>query len=277
MTNIKILINPAAGNGQGLRLLRTKLPFPIAATCPNNIDQQLIDFIKPGDTLIIGGGDGTFHLVFNGLYRTQLYQQIQIALLPMGTGNDLARALAYPKLSLATLIQRLQGATQCVSLPLWKYGDIVFSNYLSFGMDADILNDVSQWRCGAFKRRWFTKLLYILAGLKHIIHPKKIIVQLQHERQALLCLILANLNIYGGGCHVRTMSNSTTLALLAIETRWQFIRLMLTRFTRQPYYAKNILSPIELDTGNVLAEADGEILANHAVHITYAGALTIVK
>jgi hypothetical protein len=52
---------------------------------------------------------------------------------------------------------------------------------------------------------------------------------------------------------------------------------MLTRFTRQPYYAKNILSPIELDTGNVLAEADGEILANHAVHITYAGALTIVK
>jgi diacylglycerol kinase (ATP) len=49
-----------------------------------------------GGLLIVVGGDGTVNEVVNGLGRAGFPEDVKLAVLPMGTGNDLAATLAIP-------------------------------------------------------------------------------------------------------------------------------------------------------------------------------------
>ncbi|MBR0396921.1 MAG: hypothetical protein IJI10_01480 [Eubacterium sp.] len=53
--------------------------------------------------LIVAGGDGTFNEVINGIDN---YDNVQLAFLPVGSGNDLARGLDLPK-NPSVLIRRI--------------------------------------------------------------------------------------------------------------------------------------------------------------------------
>ncbi len=48
-------------------------------------------------TVVVAGGDGTLHEVVNGLMQRPPERRPFIAILPMGTGNDVARALQIPR------------------------------------------------------------------------------------------------------------------------------------------------------------------------------------
>ena len=66
-----------------------------------SIELAALQVLHPDLTLVACGGDGTFHLALNSLPDLR----IPIALLPMGTGNDLARYLGIkkPKMGIAAL------------------------------------------------------------------------------------------------------------------------------------------------------------------------------
>ena len=49
------------------------------------------------ELLVVVGGDGTAHEVVNGLMAAEASARPRVALIPMGTGNDLARSLEIPK------------------------------------------------------------------------------------------------------------------------------------------------------------------------------------
>src|SRR5918997_6208303 len=49
-----------------------------------------------GGRLIVVGGDGTVNEVINGLGRAGFPKDVTLAVLPMGTGNDLPATLAIP-------------------------------------------------------------------------------------------------------------------------------------------------------------------------------------
>jgi diacylglycerol kinase family enzyme len=49
-----------------------------------------------GRVPVVAGGDGSLHLVINGLRRLGLLGQVMVGLLPLGTGNDFARAAGVP-------------------------------------------------------------------------------------------------------------------------------------------------------------------------------------
>ncbi len=49
------------------------------------------------ELLVVVGGDGTAHEVVNGLMDAEASTRPRVALIPMGTGNDLARSLELPK------------------------------------------------------------------------------------------------------------------------------------------------------------------------------------
>jgi diacylglycerol kinase (ATP) len=50
-----------------------------------------------GGLLIVIGGDGTINEVINGLGRAGFPDDVTLAVLPTGTGNDLAATLAIPE------------------------------------------------------------------------------------------------------------------------------------------------------------------------------------
>ena len=72
------------------------------AAFPDSRPAAHVGGIEPVN-LIVAGGDGTFNEVINGIDN---YNNVRLALLPVGSGNDLARGLDLPK-NPSVLIRRI--------------------------------------------------------------------------------------------------------------------------------------------------------------------------
>jgi len=62
-----------------------------------------------GNLLVVAGGDGTIHAVLNGLMLASPHlRRVPVAIVPLGTGNDLSRTLAIPAepAAIAELLRR---------------------------------------------------------------------------------------------------------------------------------------------------------------------------
>ncbi|MSP53844.1 MAG: hypothetical protein EXR81_06320, partial [Gammaproteobacteria bacterium] len=136
MSLIKILVNPTSGNGAGKKLFseakKLNTICQVQETDPKNIIKQIKNFVVEHDTVIIAGGDGTVNLVMNALYHSDLYKTVKIALFPLGTGNDLAKAYNIKPISLKYFLINLANH-KTIQLSLWCFNDRVFTNYISWG------------------------------------------------------------------------------------------------------------------------------------------------
>ena len=97
------LVNPASANGSTGR----RWPELAARAAALGIDGETLLSERPGHlselageavaggatSLVAVGGDGTAHEVVNGLAMAGAEGQVELALIPLGTGMDLARQL----------------------------------------------------------------------------------------------------------------------------------------------------------------------------------------
>jgi YegS/Rv2252/BmrU family lipid kinase len=108
MTRYKIILNPAAGHGNG------KLALPRVKECLDqlHLDYDLTVTDRAGqttglarqsaeegyDVVVAAGGDGTINEVANGLMAFKLagHQPPALGILPVGRGNDFAHSLSLP-------------------------------------------------------------------------------------------------------------------------------------------------------------------------------------
>lgn len=95
------------------------------------------------DCLVVAGGDGTWHEVLQ--VHTMLAQpdtrSIPVALLPIGTGDDNARSLGFPRRDPSALARAIDaGKTRRVDLGLVHHsgGRRWFSGVLSVGFDSAV-------------------------------------------------------------------------------------------------------------------------------------------
>src|SRR5215212_950913 len=97
-TRARVICNPASGGGCEPGAVREAL---------GDLDIEWIDTEGAGDAreaaqewgeglLIVVGGDGTVNEAVNGLGKASFPEDVTLAVLPMGTGNDLAATLAIP-------------------------------------------------------------------------------------------------------------------------------------------------------------------------------------
>ncbi|HXF60655.1 MAG TPA: diacylglycerol kinase family protein, partial [Caldilineaceae bacterium] len=119
MGRIKVILNPYAGRGTGARL-RERVAGALRQA---GVDFDLVETTAPGEaialaaaalregyeTVAAAGGDGTANEALNGLAQaTPAGERIgRLALLPIGTGNDLADMLGIPR-DLQAAAQRVQ-------------------------------------------------------------------------------------------------------------------------------------------------------------------------
>ncbi len=102
-----VIANPRSRSGatgrriEALRsVLRRRLgEFEIESTRgPRDAERIAREAARAGvERLVVAGGDGTTSEVVTGLLAAGLGDAVQIALLPLGTGGDLARALGVPR------------------------------------------------------------------------------------------------------------------------------------------------------------------------------------
>ena len=96
-------------------------------------------------TLVVAGGDGSLHLTVARLHARQQLKQTRLGLVPLGTGNDLARALGLPldPTAAAELV------LSCTSRPLDLIVDDtdgVVINAVHVGLGAEAAASAGRWK-----------------------------------------------------------------------------------------------------------------------------------
>ena len=98
-TRVRVICNPSSGGGscesEAVRGALTDLDIEWIDTHGAGDAQGAAEEWSDG-LLIVAGGDGTINEVINGLGRAGFPKGVTLAVLPMGTGNDLAATLAIP-------------------------------------------------------------------------------------------------------------------------------------------------------------------------------------
>jgi diacylglycerol kinase (ATP) len=110
MHSVQLLHNPAAGDGRfdKDRLLKLLLENGYDCRYLSTKKTGWKDFKTSQDILIIAGGDGTVRRVAGVLLKSKLLDNpAQIAILPLGTANNIANAL-YKDLNIEKIIQSWQ-------------------------------------------------------------------------------------------------------------------------------------------------------------------------
>src|SRR3712207_1932827 len=103
-------------------------------TAPDDLEHAL-DRLD-GRTLVIAGGDGSLHLAVTKLHLRGTLAHTRIGLVPLGTGNDLARALGIPLDPAQAAVLVRNGEGRPTDLVLDDAGGVVV-NTAHVGIGAD--------------------------------------------------------------------------------------------------------------------------------------------
>jgi diacylglycerol kinase (ATP) len=150
MRSLVFVVNPSSGGRRGPWLLN-RLPLRVAGertALLHEVDLDvLVASLAPSAgrvALVACGGDGTVAAVLEATWRYDPQAPIPVGIIPLGTGNDLARVLGWhrPRLDESSLDHHLHAllAAPVASLDRWvlegPQGTRAFGNYLSLGIDA---------------------------------------------------------------------------------------------------------------------------------------------
>lgn len=202
-----ILLNPTASRADGGREVARRLADRLGApyleagepTDPRRLAREAVDLgIR---RLVVAGGDGTLNLVVNGLGAAM--DRVELAVLPLGTGNDLARSLDVPLDP--ERAARLAEEGRAVPMDVGRISGRVeryFLNAVVGGIGGIISRDLTTER----KRRW-GGLSYGIQALGELRRLRRYDVRVRleggEEREGdSYCVIGANGRRVGGGIPV---------------------------------------------------------------------------
>lgn len=212
------------------------------------------------DLVIVGGGDGTI----SSMARILLECNLPLAILPLGTANDLARSLCVPdKLDLAF---EVIAANHRQRIDLGEVNGHYFFNAANMGLGVHVTEELSS----AVKKRWgvFSYIGALIAALKrqdqfHV----RMTLDGEKYRQHSMHLAVGNGRFYGGGNVIseNTRIDDGTLSLYSLRPlqAWEFVKLApLLRNGHQSQHRRVFCSQaneIEISTGKRMEiHADGE-------------------
>jgi diacylglycerol kinase (ATP) len=150
------LVNPASANGStgrrwpelARRAAAAGLDGPgLLSERPGHLRELARDAVTNGVTRLVAvGGDGTVHEVVDGIMRAGPAAEVELAVLPLGTGKDFARSLRIPgRLDAAIEVART-GALRTIDVGRATYatGDGEASAYFANFAGAGISGAIAQ-------------------------------------------------------------------------------------------------------------------------------------
>jgi diacylglycerol kinase (ATP) len=195
------VIKPVAGGGKANKVwTQVKAPalgqFPKLeyefTEMPGHATHLACKAVKDGyDTVVAVGGDGTVHEIANGLAG----KKTALAIIPAGTGNDLARVLRIPL--------RPEAAVQLVKdgkvsqMDLGCVEGSYFINMVGIGFDAAVAHKVMENKRVWGKFAYFVSILQTLSTYNPV--PLEITIDGVTMRERATLAAVANGEYVGGG------------------------------------------------------------------------------
>jgi len=274
--HVTVIINPASSNGNGRKEWLRLQPHFEETFSGKHI--QVIETESREHTTELGlttdteliisfSGDGAISDIAQGLMLRPYDQRPPLAVVPLGSGNDFAKALGVPMNPWLAISRLPRG--QRSRIDIGRVNDRYFLNTLSFGVDALIADRTHELRKST-RRRGF--MLYAQAAVSSIVkdmkaHSYRMTVDGNYlERDLLICAI-QNGPYYGGGFRVAPqalLDDGLLNICMAGETSTPVALYSLTRIARGTHESLKVVdtdkaSRITLDfTSPIAAQCDGE-------------------
>jgi diacylglycerol kinase (ATP) len=161
------------------------------------------------DAVFAAGGDGTVNDVASGL----IGQKVPLGIIPLGTGNGLARGLGIP-FDTDSLI-RIFDANKTISIDTGKIASHIFVSTAGIGFDANIAQDFNREKRA--KRRVLD--YFVLAVKNYFTKPaEKVILQIDGNEitRKIFALTISNTPQYGAGAVIAPQANPANGRLIAV-------------------------------------------------------------
>ena len=277
-TRARVICNPSSGGGtcepDAVREGLGDLDIEWFATGGTGDAQEAAEEWSDG-LLIVVGGDGTVNEVVNGLGKAGFPKGVTLAVLPMGTGNDLAATLAIP--------DDLEEAQETIRAGRVRTFDV--ARIRSEGVEERFFINVASGGYGAetsaladeeLKGRW-GKLAYFRASLEKArdFEVREVKVTLDGEDRMLRAVNVAvgNCRYAGGGWLAAPRANPEDglLDLVVIEDigLTEALALAPAALAKSDYLGKEgVFSArakkirVETDPGGLDFTADGELIGD---------------
>jgi diacylglycerol kinase (ATP) len=287
---LRFLVNPTAGGGRGgrrLRLIRRRaaeLGAEVHVSCSGpDLTSQARRAVEDGvERLVVAGGDGTFHLAVQGLAESPC----ELALVPVGRGNDLATSVGLSARFGQALELAVSGKARVVDLG--RAGRTWFASYGGVGFDSAVSRTAE-----GQPRWWPDSITYIVAVLRTLagFRPPRARVEYEGGRfeGGVMFVTACNAPYFGGGMRIAPEARMDDGRLDLVIVR-AISKLELLRVFPRVYRGTHIRHPgvrihrtrwarLEF-TPSALLGSDGELVervGDEALEVTvHPGALKLV-
>jgi diacylglycerol kinase (ATP) len=276
-TRARVICNPASGGGCEPEVIREEL---------EDFEAEWIDTRGAGDAqeaaeewsdglLIVVGGDGTVNEVVNGLGKAGFPTDVTLAVLPMGTGNDLAATIAIPDDPEGAGETIRQGRVRTLDVARVRsegVGERFFINVSTGGFGAETSGLVDE----RLKSRW-GKLTYFRASLEKArdfdVREVRVVLDGEERMMRAVNVAIGNCRYAGGGWPAAPKANPEDglLDLVVIEDIGlkEALALAPAALAKSDYLGKaGVFSArakrirIETQPGGLEFTADGELIGD---------------
>ncbi len=269
---VYFIYNPNAGNKSNRyrqKLINSLQKIPnsqlVLTEYPNHAKEIVGELISQNPTKIIAiGGDGTINEIGNAMKGTS----IPMGIIPLGSGNGLARHLNIPLNIKKALIIAMQGRADFIDVLAWN--NRAFFCTAGIGFDAYV---AALFHKG--KGRGFFN--YIKATFQALNTYKPVEISFNHvSKQSYFSFTIANANQFGNNAYISPLSNlqDTLFEIVKIKNGnlWQKGQLGISLFSKSIHMhplvevvqAKSI--KVQCDIG-VYYHLDGECLQTSSKEI----------
>jgi len=303
------LVNPYSGGGRGKELIAPikktieELNLDAFVSCIGEESDLDSLFLREGTRrIVVVGGDGTF----SSLLSFALNNQIELGILALGTGNDLAKEIGvFRRLDSKNIGAAISKLLNCQAshLNVWKvvYGEgasheIFFCNYLSLGFDAMVMKGFNVRReaaspmksiFGILRNRWF----YVQSAVNNISYvlPKGITIDDEENtksyeiRKSCINVLFPNICSYMGlGISALAASPyDEKLPLVVFDSPLSYLKSFGKRYLGLP---KDCFTGapswrVRLKTNHVPMQVDGELVGepmSGELRICFAGNIKVL-
>jgi len=202
---VRVIHNPSSGGGTGedasLRAALEDMEPDWVSTERSGDAREAAREWREG-LLVVAGGDGTVNEAVNGLGLAGFPEDVTLALVPAGTGNDLASTLAIPpdpEVAVEAIRAARVRALDVARVRSGSLGERFFVNVVTGGVGAEVSRAATE---PGLKGRW-GRLAYLRASLKLIrtfeARAVRLTVDGTERRIRALNLAVGNCRLAGGG------------------------------------------------------------------------------